>query len=81
MFKIIVLFYFELVFEGVELNVLVGILICEVLLDNGIEIEYVCDMSCVCMICYCIVCKGFDFFNEVEECEDDLFDWVWGLEV
>ncbi|WP_430757300.1 ISC system 2Fe-2S type ferredoxin [Pseudomonas aeruginosa] len=48
--------------------------------DNGIEIEHACDMSCACTTCHCIVRKGFDSLNEVEECEDDLLDRAWGLE-
>ena len=78
--KITVLPHSELAPEGVELNVPTGISICEALLDNGIEIEHACDMSCACTTCHCIVRKGFDSLNEVEECEDDLLDKAWGLE-
>lgn len=44
--KITVLPHPELAPEGAELNVPVGTSICEALLDNGIEIEHACDMSC-----------------------------------
>lgn len=78
--KITVLPHPELAPEGAELNVPAGTSICEALLDNGIEIEHACDMSCACTTCHCIVRKGFDSLNEVEECEDDLLDRAWGLE-
>ncbi len=58
--KITVLPHPELAPEGAELNVPVGTSICEALLDNGIEIEHACDMSCACTTCHCIVRKGFD---------------------
>ena len=77
--KITVLPHPELAPEGAELNVPVGTSICEALLDNGIEIEHACDMSCACTTCHCIVRKGFDSLNEVEECEDDLLDPVPGV--
>ena len=62
-----------------ELNVPVGTSICEALLDNGIEIEHACDMSCACTTCHCIVRKGFDSLNEVEECEEETGLAVVGL--
>ena len=78
--KITVLPHSELAPEGAVLNVPAGTSICEALLDNGIEIEHACDMSCACTTCHCIVRKGVDSLNEVEECEDDLLDRAWGLE-
>lgn len=53
---------------------------CESLLKNGIKIEYVCDMFVVCIICYVVVCKGFDSLEEMNDVEVDLLDCVWGLE-
>ena len=53
--KITVLPHPELAPEGAELNVPVGTSICEALLDNGIEIEHACDMSCACTTCHCII--------------------------
>ncbi len=64
--KITVLPHSELAPEGAVLNVPAGTSICEALLDNGIEIEHACDMSCACTTCHCIVRKGFDSLNEVE---------------
>ena len=75
--KITVLPHPELAPDGIELNVPAGTSICEALLDNGIEIEHACDMSCACTTCHCIIRKGFDSLNEFE---DDLLDRVWELE-
>lgn len=77
---IIVLPHADLAPEGATLEVPVGISICAALLENGINIEHACDMSCACTTCHCIVRKGFDSLNEVAECEDDLLDRAWGLE-
>lgn len=78
--KITVLPHPELAPEGAELNVPVGTSICEALLDNGIEIEHACDMSCACTTCHCIVREGFDSLPESTEDEDDMLDKAWGLE-
>jgi 2Fe-2S ferredoxin len=53
---------------------------CEVLLENGIEIEHACEMSCACTTCHVVVRKGFDSLNEPSEMEEDLLDMAWGLE-
>jgi 2Fe-2S ferredoxin len=58
----------------------VGSTICEVLLDNHIEIEHACDMSCACTTCHVVVREGFRSLNEPDENEEDLLDRAWGLE-
>ena len=78
--KITVLPHPELAPEGAELNVPAGTSICEALLDNGIEIEHACDMSCACTTCHIIVREGFASLGEAEEEEEDLLDRAWGLE-
>ena len=50
------------------------------MLDNGINIEHACDMSCACTTCHVVVREGFASLNETEELEDDLLDRAWGLE-
>jgi 2Fe-2S ferredoxin len=50
------------------------------LLDNGINIEHACDMSCACTTCHVVVREGFASLNEPEELEEDLLDRAWGLE-
>ena len=70
----------ELCPQGAELQVAPGNTICEALLDNHINIEHACDMSCACTTCHVIVREGFQSLNEMEETEEDLLDRAWGLE-
>ena len=70
----------ELCPYGTIVNAPVGSTICEVLLDNHIEIEHACDMSCACTTCHVIVREGFRSLNELDENEEDLLDRAWGLE-
>jgi ferredoxin, 2Fe-2S len=66
--------------QGAQINAKVGDSICEALLDNGIEIEHACDMSCACTTCHVIVREGLSSLNELDENEEDLLDRAWGLE-
>ena len=66
--------------DGAEINAPTGTSVCEALLENGINIEHACDMSCACTTCHVIVRKGFDSMEPSEEEEDDLLDKAWGLE-
>ncbi len=70
----------ELCPQGAELQAIVGSTICEVLLENHINIEHACDMSCACTTCHVIVREGFKSLSEADENEDDLLDRAWGLE-
>ena len=70
----------ELCPQGAELQAAAGSTICEVLLENHINIEHACDMSCACTTCHVIVREGFTSLNEADENEDDLLDRAWGLE-
>ncbi len=70
----------ELCPQGTTVNAPVGSTICEVLLDNHIEIEHACDMSCACTTCHVIVREGFRSLNELDENAEDLLDRAWGLE-
>jgi 2Fe-2S ferredoxin len=70
----------ELCPQGTELQAVAGSTICEVLLENHINIEHACDMSCACTTCHVIVREGFNSLNEADENEDDLLDRAWGLE-
>ena len=69
----------ELCPTGAELQATAGSTICEVLLENHINIEHACDMSCACTTCHVIVREGFKSLNETDENEDDLLDRAWGL--
>ena len=57
-----------------------GTSICEALLDNHINIEHACDMSCACTTCHVIVREGMNSLNAPDENEEDLLDRAWGLE-
>jgi ferredoxin, 2Fe-2S len=70
----------ELCPQGAEIKALPGTTLCEALLDNDIEIEHACDMSCACTTCHVVVRQGGESLNEATEEEDDLLDKAWGLE-
>ena len=70
----------ELCPQGAQVNAPAGTSICEALLDNHIEIEHACDMSCACTTCHVIVREGYASLNEADENEEDLLDRAWGLE-
>ena len=59
--KITVLPHAELCPEGKIIETAPsGETICDVLLDNGIEIDHACEKSCACTTCHVIVRQGFD---------------------
>ncbi|VWX63718.1 (2FE-2S) ferredoxin, electron carrer protein, believed to be involved in assembly of Fe-S clusters [Burkholderiales bacterium 8X] len=66
--------------EGAEITAPAGTSICEALLDNQINIEHACELSCACTTCHVIVRRGLESLNETTEDEDDLLDRAWGLE-
>src|SRR5499425_522880 len=66
--------------EGKTIEAAPGTSVCEALLENGVEIEHACEMSCACTTCHVIVREGFDSLNELDESEEDLLDRAWGLE-
>ena len=66
--------------QGAEISAPAGTSICEALLDNHINIEHACEMSCACTTCHVIVKVGFEALAPSEEEEDDLLDRAWGLQ-
>lgn len=66
--------------EGKTITAPAGTSICEALLENQVNIEHACDMSCACTTCHVIVREGYASLNEAEEEEEDLLDRAWGLE-
>jgi 2Fe-2S ferredoxin len=66
--------------EGKTISAPSGTSICEALLENGVNIEHACDMSCACTTCHVIVREGYNSLNEADEDEEDLLDRAWGLE-
>lgn len=65
---------------GADLQVTAGTSICEALLDNNIEIEHACELSCACTTCHVVVKEGFESLGELDEAEEDLLDRAWGLQ-
>ncbi|CAL4044111.1 ISC system 2Fe-2S type ferredoxin [Buchnera aphidicola] len=55
--------------------------ILDIALRNNIKINHVCERSCVCTTCHCIVRKGFLSLSFCEEKEEDILDKAWGLEL
>ena len=66
--------------QGIDINAPAGTTICEAMLDNDINIEHACELSCACTTCLVIVREGVDSLNEAEEGEEDMLDRAWGLE-
>src|SRR3978361_794909 len=66
--------------EGKTITAVPGTSVCEALLENGVEIEHACDMSCACTTCHVVVREGFNSLNEMDENEEDLLDRAWGLD-
>ena len=64
---------------GKEIEAAPGVSICEALLENGVEIEHACEMSCACTTCHVVVREGFASLGEPDESEEDLLDRAWGL--
>lgn len=78
--KIRILPHDELCPNGAEIDATVGKSVCENLLDNMIELEHACELSCACTTCHVIFRDGFDSLNESSDDEEDLLDKAWGLE-
>jgi len=66
--------------EGAVIEAPAGKSICDVLLENDIDIEHACEKSCACTTCHVIVREGFASLNEAGDTEEDLLDKAWGLE-
>jgi len=66
--------------QGAEITAPAGTSICEALLENDIEIEHACEMSCACTTCHVVVRQGYASLGEPDEAEEDLLDRAWGLE-
>ena len=78
--KITILPHESLCPEGAVIeNAPVGESICRVLLDNHIEIEHACELSCACTTCHVVIKEGFSSLEEATDDEEDLLDRAWGL--
>lgn len=78
--QIVVLPHATLCPEGAVIEAPAGKSICDVLLENDIEIEHACEKSCACTTCHVVVREGYNSLGEPEEKEEDLLDRAWGLE-
>ena len=66
--------------QGTQIEAPAGTSVCEALLDNHIEIEHACELSCACTTCHVVVREGLASLGEIDEAEEDLLDRAWGLE-
>lgn len=78
--QIKVLPHAELCPDGVVLEASSGVSICDVLLQNNVDIEHACEKSCACTTCHVIVRDGFRSLEDAGDDEEDLLDRAWGLE-
>lgn len=78
--QIVVLPHLTLCPDGAVIEAPAGKSVCDILLENDIDIEHACEKSCACTTCHVIVREGFNSLNEAEEKEEDLLDKAWGLE-
>ncbi|WP_373054671.1 ISC system 2Fe-2S type ferredoxin [Thioalkalivibrio sp.] len=78
--QVIFLPHEEICPEGASLEAQSGISICDLALQNGIEIEHACEKSCACTTCHVYVREGLDSLEEPTEDEEDMLDKAWGLE-
>ena len=78
--QIIILPHIELCPDGAAIEAKTGDSICDVLLNNHIDIDHACDQACACTTCHVIVREGFKSLNPSNDQEDDLLDKAWGLE-
>ena len=81
MTKLTVLPHETLCPEGKVIEGEPGRTICDLLLENGIEIEHACEKSCACTTCHVIVREGSGSLEPATDKEDDLLDKAWGLEL
>lgn len=65
---------------GADIQATAGTSICDVLLDNDVDIEHACEKSCACTTCHVIIRAGNGSLNEATDDEEDLLDKAWGLE-
>jgi ferredoxin, 2Fe-2S len=66
--------------QGTQIEAPAGTSVCEAMLENGINIEHACELSCACTTCHIVVREGFKSLGEMDEVEEDLLDRAWGLE-
>lgn len=78
--QIVVLPHAALCPEGAVIEAPAGKSVCDILLENDIDIEHACEKSCACTTCHVVVREGYESLGDPEEKEEDLLDKAWGLE-
>lgn len=78
--QIIILPHAKLCPDGAVIEAPAGKSICDILLENDIDIEHACEKSCACTTCHVLVREGIESLNEATELEEDMLDKAWGLE-
>jgi 2Fe-2S ferredoxin len=78
--QIVVLPHAVLCPEGAVIDAPAGKSLCDVLLENDIEIEHACEKSCACTTCHVVIREGFESLDCADDKEEDLLDKAWGLE-
>ena len=78
--QIVILPHAKLCPDGAVLEAPAGKSICDILLENDIDIEHACEKSCACTTCHVLVREGIESLNEATELEEDMLDKAWGLE-
>jgi ferredoxin len=53
--------------EGAVIEAPAGKTMCDVMLENDIDIEHACEKSCACTTCHVLVREGFESLNEATE--------------
>ncbi|WP_409028187.1 ISC system 2Fe-2S type ferredoxin [Janthinobacterium sp. SUN098] len=78
--QIVILPHAKLCPDGAVIEAPSGKSICDILLENDIDIEHACEKSCACTTCHVLVREGIESLNEATELEEDMLDKAWGLE-
>lgn len=78
--QIVILPHAKLCPDGAVIDAPAGKSICDILLENDIDIEHACEKSCACTTCHVLVREGIESLNEATELEEDMLDKAWGLE-
>lgn len=78
--KVVFLPHAEICPEGKVIEAEPGITICDLALQNGIDIEHACEKSCACTTCHVHIREGFESLLEADELEEDYLDKAWGVD-
>ena len=78
--KIVFLPHASICPQGAVIEAEPGTSICRAALDQGLDIEHACEMSCACTTCHVYIREGADSLEPSDELEDDFLDKAWGLD-